>query len=1123
MNATARDARSKTNAGNARAGNAAARQVAGCTGKGNCPVCKRIGLPVLLLRYAMLPGFLDTWHGTGFQGPLGDKVLDKQLKYHQYTLRTLRQGFVHVYLGSPGHWHVYAVTPNGYLRLLPDPDDVDAKTERELSERCERQGDGIPASFIHIPPRVVQRGGKVWIAFSSTSWTKNVRTHYEKNPDGRMQSFDVKKLASSPGAQPHTFAADTPLLHDHVDEYATDADELRRRRLYSTRDAFSGKSVAAKVWDGAEPLLPARVGKAQATGDYIKNYEATQAKAGNPQRVSTVALFDAVGMVNEANASRLTFVQWRQEYCDALQRPATISRSIQGLKKFVEQNALQSRTAMELREGQPDVQKTEDQIIEHGMRIPGTTTTRAQRAAEDATGQWNRLAGNYDESKRGQFQNQFDQGLKSIWKEIELADADWAAWAKDPQWKTWFDDFDPKSEEQQALFVQTFAACLAGGIVEATPAEEAAGSGDATATTEGFKLWKLWLTSAANAPDNPAFRVLLGNRSSLLDDLLPQGGDVKKGDKIYDTVKSLVGSDEFKKYLQKPLKDAAGHAQLAMSSALNRLGDEVDKAAQQAALRAQAAAYKLYQDMDVLIFNASITVQEYVDLLASEAFKRAQAGIQRGLQVTSREGGRVVRSILDGGMNALRIASPEARNAVISVTFCLIVEGSILQQNLQRQGEALKQWLREQAGLQEAQRQIGKAAREVASAAGKLGRTIKLNAITLSREAGAAMSELSRGVQLEVREAALLIGRLTNSGRFALTHGGELGWSAGSAFFQGWVLTQSIRDYRQAYGEKLPDAEIALVSAVTGTTAATVEALGQGVKLYALAKAGTEEAAALTKAGMLGGRMVVIGSTISAAAAMFDAVTEFRASARSSGKGDIKATYLHFAAGAAFFVAAVSGTAAAIMGTSALLGPFGLAVGLVAVGVLLAMAAISAERTVAEIWLDRCYFGKHERSEGAWADAQFDEELAGLNAIVLGLEASLGFNDDWLGISEQFTHYDTVKLSIRMPGADAATACKAVLTLHHVTEGDIPVLTLRTANLASELAPDPAATYGKRFYKWFRNAQIDNTSHQGVATLEGEVQVRVEEFQKAKLHVDYWPNHDVDPSAKASFDIDNED
>ena len=1134
MNATARGVKARGGAHGVRQANAASRQVASCTGGGNCPLCQRLGLPVLLLRHAVVHNYVSGGRGYAkYPGQLGEKVDDKKLNHHSYALRTLRQGFVYVYFGKAGHWHVYAVTPNGYLRLLPDPDDIDCKTHRDLSVQCERKGDGIPASFIHLPTKVVEKGGNIWMAFSTAAWTKAVRTRYEKDPGKRMQVFDVAKLASTPGGQAHTFAPTAQMLHDHVEEYAADQTELTSRRTYQAIEVYTAKKLNL-TWEDATPLTAARIGKAPETGNYVTAYET----ASGGKKISGVALIDAVGIVQELNASRLYFVEGRSSYCAIWERPLTISRSILGLKALTEQNALQSREVQEAASKKPDVQtETYHFPDDLGGQTATVTTTRAQRAADDARQMWGRLASNYDEAKRKSFQDKFDEGLRVLWTLVENCDTDWAAWARDPQWKTWFDDYDPESAEQQAELVKAFAPCLAGGIVESLLAPKASGpaavTGKGTASaagkaattatknaaaaqnTAGYILWKEWLAKQPAAPDNPVYRALFGNRQAILDNLLPDGGDVKKGDKIYDTVKGLVGSDEFERFLLAPVKQAAGLTKLAITTAMNRLGDQLQEAAHQGIMRAQAAAFKLYDKVDVLIFTANITVQEYVDLLSTQAFNKAQA-VTKALNL---QGKQAVRSILVGGMGVLRIRNPLARNTVMTVTFCLVIESEQLARIASLKGEELKNWLREKSGLKTISEKAKTAARMASAEVGKL----RLSTMTLGVRAEQLLTELSQGLSFSGHEVNEMIGGMLTRSRTLLAGSTEIGWSAGTAFFQWWVLRQSLNDYRKAFGERLPDAQMAMASAVTGTTGATIEAFGQGMKL--IAKVSSQEAG--TALALSGAKWALRGSVVAAGAAMFDAMIEANAAQRSGAKGDHTARVLHTAAALAFTAAAVTGTAAVLSGSTAifatgtLLGPFGWAIALVAIGVLFAMAAANAERSVAEVWLDRCYFGKHERTEGAWTDAQHADELAGLNAIALGLDGSVGYNDDWLGVGA-VRGYDTVKMMVRVPAFEQETSAFAVtLSLLHKKRGWIQAIQLRSPNLAHLPSQDWKKDYGRESDDWMHQPVADwNMARK---TLTGEVEASTKYFQKVHLRIDYWQDYVASPDAYALFELADED
>ncbi|UIN21240.1 hypothetical protein LAZ82_22770 [Herbaspirillum frisingense] len=159
MDTDATQIRPATGAATLRA-NADSAQKCALGANGQCSFCQRTGYPILPLRYAVKPAYVTTLGTNLLSLPQMEKFSAQQLKGNRYTLRILRKGYVHVYMGVKGHWQIYAVTEDGYLRLLKNPDDPDAKLDRPLTEACKRDGHNIPASFINIP----ERYKKVWIA-----------------------------------------------------------------------------------------------------------------------------------------------------------------------------------------------------------------------------------------------------------------------------------------------------------------------------------------------------------------------------------------------------------------------------------------------------------------------------------------------------------------------------------------------------------------------------------------------------------------------------------------------------------------------------------------------------------------------------------------------------------------------------------------------------------------------------------------------------------------------------------------------------------------------------------------------------------------------------------------------
>src|SRR5699024_579435 len=155
---------------------------------------------------------------------------------------------------------------------------------------------------------------------------------------------------------------------------------------------------------------------------------------------------------------------------------------------------------------------------------------------------------------------------------------------------------------------------------------------------------------------------------------------------LYERAKAIYGSDEGVHFLHNEVKDAVSMAQEAISAALGRLGDELKETARTVGLHAQMACMPMYADMHGLIFDAKLTLQQYLDLLSRDTFQLAR---KTGdfMRATAKEGGRVVRSVMQGGMSLLHLDDDRLRKLTMSVTFCLVVEGEIFEQAMKLKGQ----------------------------------------------------------------------------------------------------------------------------------------------------------------------------------------------------------------------------------------------------------------------------------------------------------------------------------------------------------------------------------------------------------------------------------------------------
>jgi len=176
----------------------------------NCGKCKRAGLPILLTRYAIAPRQVGD---KGFTTELWDSKVQKlpeqfspagQIdlgKSADYTLRTLRQGYVYMYdqarkgNASKG-WKAYYVNNDGFLTQFPFPKEdwtKSATNDEDDKPPCNAANYATSRSItIDFP---VEEATYVYFAFSDVEWTEEIFEQVVNGKDnaGRMTVFDVRK------------------------------------------------------------------------------------------------------------------------------------------------------------------------------------------------------------------------------------------------------------------------------------------------------------------------------------------------------------------------------------------------------------------------------------------------------------------------------------------------------------------------------------------------------------------------------------------------------------------------------------------------------------------------------------------------------------------------------------------------------------------------------------------------------------------------------------------------------------------------------------------------------------------------------------------------------------------
>ena len=179
---------------------------------GKCPVCERKGIPVFLLRQAVIKlapfegakSDLDYQSLANYAQKINfkNRMPDEQLKDYGYILRTLRNGYVYVMQQKGDDINTRILEAyeciDGALRLK-DAYSLSGTEPRPLSKACYNACHSIPASFINLDDRIYTNA---WVAYVSQPWSSETINQYIKEQDklalSRFTHIDITKLKDDP-------------------------------------------------------------------------------------------------------------------------------------------------------------------------------------------------------------------------------------------------------------------------------------------------------------------------------------------------------------------------------------------------------------------------------------------------------------------------------------------------------------------------------------------------------------------------------------------------------------------------------------------------------------------------------------------------------------------------------------------------------------------------------------------------------------------------------------------------------------------------------------------------------------------------------------------------------------
>lgn len=221
-----------------------------------CETCDKRGLPILLVRHAIVPNELPTPALAGnFTDPTTSSI---QLGAHaKYTQRLLRSGYVYVYDERyANQWDEYFVTNDGYLTKLPKRMVCSPIPPKPPTTEfaCARSGARPMASVITI--RNPKHAKTIWLSCSDVQWTDDVM---KRHNDAGYRAKHMTKISVSGGKiapQPHCEPMEQ--LRQVVTEYSGQVNSMQQMVLTSTSPfQFNDRSREAQTLiDACNDLRP---------------------------------------------------------------------------------------------------------------------------------------------------------------------------------------------------------------------------------------------------------------------------------------------------------------------------------------------------------------------------------------------------------------------------------------------------------------------------------------------------------------------------------------------------------------------------------------------------------------------------------------------------------------------------------------------------------------------------------------------------------------------------------------------------------------------------------------------------------------------------------------------------
>ncbi|WP_025807405.1 T6SS effector BTH_I2691 family protein [Pseudomonas chlororaphis] len=890
---------------------------------GSCNACQRTGLPILPLRavYAPQPG------NTRMRNSSTTELKSIPMRLDQP--RTLRQGYLYVLLDKK-EWQAYQITPEGALRQFR-PYQTPREEPQPLSEACVKQNHDVTASFINID---ANKYSTAWIAIANDPWPKKVLDQYLRGKaddgtalDGRFHKLDLKAARDNPASVGIAMTESNLQMHQ-VLEYA---------------EATPGDFNSVHGFYSRNHRLGALIGHVRTLIQREKL----------PGGVLALVLPDPIGMVQECNAQRVNWFRSMQEWRSEPQRRFELftSQALLGIKELQDgwaaAEAAQESKAEDERRKRWNKTPIAEKATMPPLDIEADTKRRTKSKKAEAR---KRLEERYDEAVRAKFEAAYLKELK-VWQKIIHSTGELYAYEYQaaPFQLAAQHDYSATSIRSVAGFIRMMGLCLFGGPTDLIEKDQK----NLGATQ---RLWKTQLEDRKSL----LYQALLAKDQRLLDQLQTAlaGDDLGK---VYDTIKSVIATDEGKQLMVTPVKEAIGQMLAATANASNALMQHLSTQTQALVGHVHSAAFLRYAGQSVTQIVVSLKLGEYLSMLNEVLQERTDQFITQLDQKFRKPAERKIRAMVLSG--AISIAVSSNHGKMVDVMFWSLDSAESLQKKLEK--------LRTNAstGVTEALRTVSIGAATLQSGAAKLAHNLTVSADNART--------LAKGAMRQMRTAAIS----------AAPAGADLLLGLGSLWFQQDSLRKNYETFLKTPGSGNPEALAAVWSSSIGVMGVSVEIVGVGTQILRPGLTTTVRVAGQMQTVMLGTRIAQYGGAIAAIAGVMDGTQYAFAALRTSSQGDAKAAAIYGVSAVLALGSATAGAIGAFAVEATLLGPIGIALALGLAAYAIAVWAKQSESQPLELWARHTTWGLPKKHRQWKMPQDMDLAIGALNAAVLGVTA----------------------------------------------------------------------------------------------------------------------------------------